>query len=434
MQQNLLEAVPHLTTAMTGPLHYLEKLLLQERIQIETWLRQRWREMPPPPYCSVDLRNAGFKLAPVDTNLFPAGFNNLNPEFMPLCIQAAQSMIEANFPGCQRILLIPENHTRNQFYFESVALLQTIFSQAGFDIRIGSLLPNLNHAEEITLPSGNKLTLAPIVREADRIKIADFDPCIILLNHDLSDGIPSLLQGINQPITPPLTLGWSTRLKSQHFNHYQQVAMEFAQALSFDPWLINPYFTATEGINFLQREGEELIAGKVAEILAATQKKYLEYNIKEKPFVVIKADAGTYGMGIMMVQDAAEVFQLNRKERTRMATTKGNQSITRVLIQEGVYTFETWGEQKSVAEPVVYMLGQNVIGGFYRIHKQRGINENLNAPGMQFEPLAFVKSCNNPDNRLDCDNCTNRFYAYGVIARLALVAAARELREVNAHD
>jgi oxygen-independent coproporphyrinogen-3 oxidase len=26
----------------------------------------------------VDLRNAGFKLAPVDTNLFPAGFNNLN--------------------------------------------------------------------------------------------------------------------------------------------------------------------------------------------------------------------------------------------------------------------------------------------------------------------------------------------------------------------
>ena len=33
---------------------------------------------------SVDLRNAGFKLAPVDTNLFPGGFNNLNQDFLPL--------------------------------------------------------------------------------------------------------------------------------------------------------------------------------------------------------------------------------------------------------------------------------------------------------------------------------------------------------------
>jgi glutamate--cysteine ligase len=43
---------------------------------------------------SVDLRNAGFKLAPVDTNLFPGGFNNLNPAFLPLCVQAAMSAIE----------------------------------------------------------------------------------------------------------------------------------------------------------------------------------------------------------------------------------------------------------------------------------------------------------------------------------------------------
>jgi glutamate--cysteine ligase len=96
-----------------------------------------------------------------------------------------------------------------------------------------------------------------------------------------------------------------------------------------------------------------------------------------------------------------------------------------------VYTFETWGEQAAVAEPVVYMIDHFVVGGFYRVHTGRGINENLNAPGMHFEPLAFVESCNTPDRTREPDAEPNRFYAYGVLARLALLAAARELAEHN---
>jgi glutamate--cysteine ligase len=96
-----------------------------------------------------------------------------------------------------------------------------------------------------------------------------------------------------------------------------------------------------------------------------------------------------------------------------------------VIIQEGVYTFETWNE--AVAEPVVYMLGQYVVGGFYRVHTGRGVSDNLNTPGMQFEPLPFVKACNIPDQtKQQKGKCANRFYVYGVIARLALLAAARE--------
>src|SRR3569833_3035091 len=83
-----LHAVPNLTTALTGPLLTIEQHLLERQAAIAAWLRSQWLETPAPFYCSVDLRNAGFKLAPVDTNLFPAGFNNLNPAFMPLCIQA----------------------------------------------------------------------------------------------------------------------------------------------------------------------------------------------------------------------------------------------------------------------------------------------------------------------------------------------------------
>ncbi|HEX7402669.1 MAG TPA: glutamate--cysteine ligase, partial [Usitatibacter sp.] len=75
--------VPHLTTSLTGPLQELERTVLGERPEIERWFRTQWLEHDVPFYASVDLRNSGFKLAPVDTNLFPGGFNNLNPEFLP---------------------------------------------------------------------------------------------------------------------------------------------------------------------------------------------------------------------------------------------------------------------------------------------------------------------------------------------------------------
>jgi len=161
------------------------------------------------------------------------------------------------------------------------------------------------------------------------------------------------------------------------------------------------------------------------------QKKYDEYSIDKEPFVVVKSDTGTYGMGIMMVKSAEEIENLNRKQRNKMSSSKEGLEVENVLIQEGVYTFETIGEENAVAEPVVYMIDHFVVGGFYRVHTGRDQNENLNAPGMHFEPLAFAQSCNTPDKQGEPDAEPNRFYAYGVIARLALLAAAREIAELK---
>src|SRR3569623_3076095 len=144
-----LHAVPKLTTALTGPLLMIERLLLERQPAIEAWLRAQWLETPAPFYCSVDLRYAGFKLAPVDTNLFPAGFNNLIPAFMPLCIQAVQSAIERVCTAAAKLLRIPENHTRNLFYMESVATLADIIRKAGFEVRIGSLLEDIRGAVDV---------------------------------------------------------------------------------------------------------------------------------------------------------------------------------------------------------------------------------------------------------------------------------------------
>ena len=421
--------VPHLKTTLTGSLLEIERHLLDGRAVIESWFRSQWRKTPAPFYASVDLRNAGFKLAPVDTNLFPAGFNNLAPELAPLCVQAIQSSIERLCPDSVNILLIPENHTRNTYYLESLDTLCNLFSKAGFNIRIGSLLPDMKTPLITDLPSGGQLCIEPLIREDNVIKLADFTPCLIILNNDLSGGKPDILKNITQPIIPPLDIGWSNRFKSQHFSHYNQVAKEFSEQINIDPWLINPLFLHCGEINFKTRAGEECLAEMTAKLLQEIRKKYDQYNIDQKPFVVIKADTGTYGMAVMTISDPSEVLDLNRKKRNKMSFTKGGQAVANVMIQEGVHTFET--VENSFAEPVVYMIDRYVVGGFYRVHTQRGPNENLNAPGMHFEPLAFAESCNLPDQKQSPNAHPNRFYAYGVIARLALLASAREIFEIK---
>ena len=421
--------IPHLQTALTGRLQQLEHKLLDQQAEIEAWLRRAWQETPPPFYASVDLRNAGFKIAPVDTNLFPAGFNNLSSELLPLSVQAVQATIERLCPKVCKILIIPESHTRNIFYFENVAVLKGILVKAGFDVKVGSMLMELTEAKQINLPSGAELTLEPISRVGERVIIGDFDPDMLLLNNDLSEGIPEILAGLKQLVMPSLELGWSNRLKSSHFQHVENVAVEFGQEFNIDPWLISPLFRYCGEINFMTREGEDCLVRHANTLMESLVLKYKEHNVQQKPFLVIKADAGTYGMAVLMIKDPEEIRHLNRKQRTRMSASKGSRAVSRVIIQEGVYTFETWGKEEAVAEPVVYLIGRHVVGGFYRVHANRGIDENLNAPGMNFEPLAFSESCQHPGG--DGDEPTNRFYSYGVVARLALLAAARELKEVT---
>src|ERR687883_1049712 len=165
--------IPHLTTALAGPLLDLERRILDSMPDIERWLRTEWQEHAVPFYTSVDVRNAGFKLAPVDTNLFPGGFNNLTPEMLPLAVQAAMAAIEKICPEARNLLLIPENHTRNTFYLSNVARLVQIFHQAGLNVRLGSLDETVKAPTDIDLPDGTQLTVEPLVRNRGRLGLKD---------------------------------------------------------------------------------------------------------------------------------------------------------------------------------------------------------------------------------------------------------------------
>jgi glutamate--cysteine ligase len=427
--------VPHLITALSGPLQELEENILDASAQIERWLRLQWQEHAPPFYGSVDVRNAGFKVAPVDTNLFPGGFNNLSPETVPLAIMAAQASIDKYCADAKNLLLIPERHTRNTFYLQNVARLAQILKQTGLTVRLGTLAEEITAPTQLDAGNGQSIMVEPVVRTQTaagaRVGLKDFTPCAILLNNDLSAGIPVILQGLasGQTLLPPLHAGWAVRRKSNHFAAYDEVAHQFARFIGIDHWLINPFFNHASGLNFHERVGEQELADKVSHVLERVARKYREYKIEEQPFVIVKADAGTYGMGIMKVTSPDDVVGLNRKERNKMSVVKEGLEVHDVIIQEGVPTIEQ--VDGAHAEPVVYMMDKFVVGGFYRVNAARGRDENLNAPGMTFKPLPFAAPCNTPDCSDAPDQGINRFYTYGVIGRLALLAASVELEKTD---
>lgn len=426
--------VPHLATALTGPLLDLEKKILEATPAIERWFRLEWQEHTPPFYCSVDLRNAGYKLAPVDTNLFPGGFNNLSTEMLPLTVQAAMAAIDKYCPDARNLLMIPEVHTRNPMYLQNVARLMQIFRQTGLHVRLGSLSPDVTQPTPLALPEGNMLVVEPLVRSPNgrRVGLADFDPCTILLNNDLSSGIPAILENIHeQSLLPPLHAGWALRRKSNHFKAFDEVAKKFGKLIEIDPWLVNPLHSKVGEIDLQQDVGTEQLADAVSALLSKIKKKYKEYGMKEqKPFVIVKPDAGTYGMGVMTVKDASEVRDLSRAQRNKMTVIKDGVAVTDMIVQEGVPTFESIND--AVAEPVVYMIDRYVVGGFYRVHAERGIDQNLNAPGSQYVPLAFAQQHAMPDLKAKPGTAApNRFYVYGVVARLGLLAASLELERTD---
>ena len=298
-------------------------------------------------------------------------------------------------------------------------------------MRLGTLDDSIKSPTEIALPDGSNITVEPLVRTRGRLGLKNFDPCTILLNNDLSAGVPKVLENLHeQYLLPPLHAGWATRRKTKHFAAYEEVAKKFAKLLGMDPWLINPMFARCGEVNLGDGSGADCLMTNAEALLAKVKRKYKEYGINEKPFIIVKADAGTYGMGIMTVRDPKDLADLSRRARNKMSAIKDGHEVCEVMLQEGVPTFERVND--AVAEPVVYMIDRYVVGGFYRVNAERGIDENLDAPGASFVPLAFAESNQLPKPGAKPGiSAPNRFYMYGVIARLAMVAASYELESTD---
>ena len=117
------------------PNENLHSLIISNHTKIESWFRKQWVKYPAPFYTSIDLRNSGYKIAPIDTNLFPAGFNNLDRNLEFLYVSAIQHALERISPTMNKVLLIGESHTRNKFYNDNIHYLSNLIHKAGYQIK-----------------------------------------------------------------------------------------------------------------------------------------------------------------------------------------------------------------------------------------------------------------------------------------------------------
>jgi glutamate--cysteine ligase len=258
---------------------------------------------------------------------------------LPLAVQAAMAAIEKICPEARNLLIVPENDVSSTFYLSSLAQLRRIFLMAGLNVRIGSISPDIKKSTTLELPNGESITLEPVLRTKGRLGLKDFDPCTILMNNEMSAGVPGILEDLQgQYLLPPLHASWGTRRRSTYFKTYEEVAKRFGKLIGVDHWLINPMFDRCNDVDLATAEGLETLTVRVDSLLAKIKKKYKEYGIKEKPFVVVKADNLGRGSGLMTVRDSRDIAVLVQKADGAMeALLEGAQQF---ILQEGVLTNE----------------------------------------------------------------------------------------------
>lgn len=407
------------TPAFTPVLDQLRDLIATRGDEITAWMDARRMESGAPFYSSVDLRHAGFKLAPVDTNLFPAGFNKLSAAARARASHFAKARLGRCSQPITRLLVIPENHTRNQGYIDNLAALKSVLEGAGAEVVIGSLAAQAGAPIEVTASDGTVLEQLPLLRHGSSLSAeGGFTPQMIILNNDLTSGLPEVLRGVAQPIAPRPSQGWHRRRKSIHFDAYDKLAREFADAFQIDPWLISSESHKCGRVNFGEKQGLECVAMGVEKVLHKVRAHYAKYGITDTPYVYVKSDAGTYGMGIMTVESGEEMLEINKKIRNKMNVIKEGVQSTEVVIQEGIPTRDVI--DGAPAEPMMYLLDSHAVGGAYRINRSRDALGNLNATGME-----FVGMCDEGEKgNVAMPSC--QFGALGLIAELASLAAPRE--------
>ena len=405
----------------------IEGRIVERRSSIDEWIQAQTSGLKLPFYTSTDLRNAGDKIAIVDTNLFPAGFNNLCGKFFDHSADSARRFIQGRFGAVKRVLLIPETHTRNAPYVDNVAALERLLQAAGYEARLGFLGEAREAAVEVRGTKGDVHTLHVLRRSGSAVSAGGFVPDLILLNNDLSGGLPEILDALEIPITPPPEMGWWSRRKNVYFEILDGLVKEFAAILDVDPWLLSAITEVERGVDFKSSEGLDRLADKVDAVLSRTREKYREYGIAEEPFAFVKHNAGTYGMAIVTVTSGEELRHPNRKMRQRMSAGKGNVEVREVLIQEGVPSIDLIND--CPGEPVMYLIGLDLIGGFFRQHCGRSERENLNVSGSTFARLCFrAEGEAAPSNECVYDTCLRT--VYGLMAQVATLAAGQEIRRM----
>lgn len=384
------------------------------------WYKAKAKGLAVPIYSSYDIRDSGFKVANVDANIYPAGFNNICPADKDYSIELFQNYLTKHYGSeLERIVLVTEEHTNNLHYWENVLTIKALIESGGRKVLL-AIPRRLEKPLSVVSISGVSLDVFSAFSDSPEMK--EFRPQLIVSNNDFSEAYEDWAAMNTTPINPPRELGWYQRKKSRYFEFYNQLVEEFSSVCGVDPFLLNVKTQIFDQFQLSEEESMKALAAKVDGLFADLREQYKKRGIDEEPTVFIKNNAGTYGLAVTQVKSGADVLEWNYKSRKKMKAAKGGRDVEEVIIQEGISSRVQ--SEGATAEPVIYMVGCDLAGGFLRTHAEKSKFESLNSPGAVYKRLC-VSDLN---VRLEGAQFEN---VYGWSARLGLLAIGLEAKAMG---
>jgi glutamate--cysteine ligase len=399
----------------------LHKQMLSNRDQICAWFADKAKDMSFPIYSSYDIRDAGYKITNVDANIFPAGFNNICPVDKETSAGLITDFIKIHYGDIKNVLLVTEEHTNNAFYWENVYTIKSLIESSGINVKIG-IPRELAEPLIVTSATGRELEVHSALIDSPTFRA--MKPDLIISNNDFSEEYKDWSKSIMEfPMNPPHELGWYQRKKSTYFKYYNQLIEEFSKLADVDPFLLTVETELFENFDITEEASREQLAVKVDAMIERLKSTYSHRGISQEPFVFVKNNAGTYGLAVMRVGSGAEVRSWSYKSRKKMKAAKGGRVVEEVIIQEGIPSIVQ--ADGATAEPCIYMIGEQLAGGFLRTHSEKNATESLNSPGAVYKRLCVS------DLPVNISGCPLE-NVYGWSAKIGLLAIALEARELKA--
>lgn len=398
----------------------LHKHTLASMDQICTWFAEKTASLSFPIYSSYDIRDAGYKVSNVDANIYPAGFNNICPADKETSNGLMAKYIAKHYgSSVEKILLITEEHTNNPYYWENVHTIRTLIESSGKVVKIA--IPRaMEKPLVVTSSSGREIEVHSALRDSELMKT--FKPDLIISNNDFSEAYEEWAATLTYPMNPPRELGWYQRKKSTYFKYYNQLVDEFSALVKIDPFLLRVETELFEHFDITDDKSRDELAARVDAMIAKLAVEYKKRGIQQQPFVFVKNNAGTYGLAVIRVGSGEEVKSWSYKSRKKMKAAKGGRDVEEVIIQEGIPSVVQ--DDGASAEPVIYMIGEELAGGFLRTHSEKGSTDSLNSPGAVYKRLCVS------DLAIDTPGCPQE-NVYGWTAKLGMLAIAREAHEMK---